>query len=68
MGVDHMKMSKKRKSITRMVEKYAEEQSENYTAIKEGMKLYEEYLKQKGAHVNKGKIISAEGHNVYHYM
>ncbi|MBI5410019.1 MAG: hypothetical protein HZA14_11690 [Nitrospirae bacterium] len=62
------KMTKNGKNIIRMVEKYAEEKKGNYKAIKESMQVYEDYLKQKGVDVNKKKIISAEGYNVYNYM
>lgn len=63
-----MIMSKKGKNVIRMIEKYAEEKKGDYKAIKESMQVYEDYLKQKGVDVNKEKIISAEGYNVYHYM
>lgn len=63
-----MKMTRNGKNVIRMIEEYAEEKKGDYKAIKESMQVYEDYLKQKEVDVNKKKIISAEGYNVYHYM
>lgn len=52
-----MGKSKKSKLITRMIEKYAIENRDNYLEIKKGMRLYEDYLTQIGVKTSSGKIL-----------
>jgi hypothetical protein len=59
------KDNKKGRAICRILQKYAEKKKENFTAIKEGMELYEDYLKKSGIKNNKEKIISTESYNVF---
>lgn len=59
------KTKKTESSLVQILKKYADENKENFTAVKEGMKLYDDYLKQAGVKANKEKIITAEGYNVF---
>ena len=48
-----------------MIEKYAKENRDNCIAIKEGMRLYEDYLTQIGIKTNSDKIITLEKFNIF---
>lgn len=58
------KICKKQKFITRMIEKYAIENRDNYLEIKKGMRLYEDYLTQIGVKPDSRKIITVDKFNI----
>jgi len=60
-----MGKSKKSNPITRMIEKYAVENRDNYLAIKEGMRLYEDYLMKIGVKPNSSRIITVDKFNIF---